>query len=88
MRLQIWFAINRVLQYKGNTLSHRENFLPRSGGSGWIRSIDLVDCMSPNLDQISSRSINLGCSDHSICSALSDYLNLFMFYLINLVKIG
>ena len=67
---------------------HQEIFLPRSGGFGWIRSTDPVDCMSPSLGQIWSRSIYSGCSDHSIYSAFSNHLNLFMFYLINLVVIG
>ena len=68
--------------------NHREIFLPGLGGSGWIRSTDPVDRMSPSPGQIWSRSIHLGCSDHSVCSALSDHLNLFIIYLINLVVIG
>ena len=66
---------------------HWEIFLPGSGGSEWIRSTDPVDCISLSLGQIWSMPINLGCSDHSVCFAPSDHLNLFRLYLINLVVI-
>ena len=66
---------------------HWEIFLPGSGGSGWIRSTDPVDRMSLSPGQIWSMPINLGCYDHSVCSAPFDHLNLFMLYLINLVVI-
>ena len=62
-------------------------FLPGLGRSEWIKSTDPVNCMSLSPGQIWSMPINLGCSNHSVCSALSDHLNLFMLYLINLVII-
>ena len=62
-------------------------FLPESDRSRWIRSTNPVECMLPSPGQIWFRLIHLGCSDHSVCSALSDHLNLFLFYLINLIVI-
>ena len=79
--------IGNFLLRSGTKTNHREIFLPGSSRSEWIKSTDPVDCMSLSPGQIWSMLINLGCSNHSVCSAHSDHLNLFILYLINLVVI-
>ena len=50
-------------QYSPIRPLHREIILPGSSGSGWTRSTDPIDRMSPSPGQPESLSINLGCSD-------------------------